>query len=224
MLFVAILIGVACIASLTSLRPLPGVPAMNEAPMSWPPAAPAGSGRIEAIEPGRLTPLPNASGPTSTPESARPANATRRVPGRSVPGLQPAPPRPEELSLPELAVFAVLEGELTAEPKDPDWSRPTEARLLERVAATETAAGLHDIHVECRTSLCRLQLSFADRTQGDGIRSISMVALMHGTRLRADIVEQLELEVVVFDSGFNAYGVPMSVLYLRRLNCEQCDR
>ena len=123
--------------------------------------------------------------------------------------------RLDELPFPKNRAFTVRHGMFLAEPRDPVWSPNTEGALFDRIAQSSPATGLTSIEVECRTTICRVQLSLVGGQQADFLGDFSLTATMHGYSLRERIKADLGLDVILFDSGI-VYGTPMSLLYLRR--------
>jgi hypothetical protein len=123
--------------------------------------------------------------------------------------------RPEELPQPKNRAFEVIRQTFLSQERDSRWSTAMESRIFQQIANSSTTSGFIDIQAECRTTLCRVQLSFAGETQEDLLPYFSVTATMHGYRLRSSIGNDLGLDALAFDSGFVS-TIPMSLLYLQR--------
>lgn len=129
----------------------------------------------------------------------------------------------DQLPLPGNLAFDVIGRRFLSETRDPAWSPNMELRILERIAESQTDSGFVSIDTECRSTLCRVSLSFAGQKHPDLLGMFSVSATMHGYRLRQSIEQDLDLETLMFDSGI-VYGTPMSLLYLRRTTESAAER
>lgn len=123
--------------------------------------------------------------------------------------------RLDELPFPKNRAFTVRHMMFLSEERDPVWSPNTEAALLDRIARSSPDTGLTSVEVECRTTICRVQLSLIGKNYSGLFEDFSITATMHGYWFRKSIEDDLDLDVVLFDSGV-VYGTPMSLIYLRR--------
>ena len=121
-----------------------------------------------------------------------------------------------ELELPPIPELLETERAFAAESVDPTWSTQTEARILGRIAEI-TGLALVSLNVECRTTLCRLQLvepgtvpnrpsvTFPGPDRAAASRP-SVTDLVRATGLKARWV------IAVRDRN----GTPVSLAYLER--------
>jgi len=115
----------------------------------------------------------DASGLTASAEDAR---ASANVPVAETLSNQPqdpvrekVPPQPPELTLQGIQLLPPLvesESAFAAEPIDPLWASQTEAHILREIAAL-TARPMFTLQVECRSTICRLQVVEPDKAPPD---------------------------------------------------------
>jgi hypothetical protein len=75
--------------------------------------------------------------------------------------------------------------------------------------------GLVSTEVECKTTLCRVHLTFPFEIVGKRRPAVSLTAVMYGNALNREIPEN-ELKTALSSSGFNEHGNPIALLYLER--------
>lgn len=124
--------------------------------------------------------------------------------------------RLEDLRMPNSPAIDRLMQRFVSEGVDPVWSTSTESEIHNQIALLARNIGLIDIQVECRTTLCRVQLVYAGATQSERTGDVSIRAAIFGSILNRKISGTLDLNGVLFNSGYNGYGTPMSLVYLER--------
>jgi hypothetical protein len=82
---------------------------------------------------------------------------------------------------------------------------------LEKIANLRLA--LVSTEVECKTTVCRVHLTFPVEFVGKRPPAVSLTAAMNGGALNKEIPEN-ELKTGLFGSGFNGHGNPIALLYL----------
>lgn len=115
----------------------------------------------------------DASGLAASAEDAR---ASANAPVAETPANQPqdpereqVPPQPPELTLQGIQLPPPLlesESAFAAEPFDPLWASQTEAHILREIAAL-TARPMFTLQVQCRSTICRLQVVEPDNAPPD---------------------------------------------------------
>lgn len=154
--------------------------------------------------------------PTSPDEPVAQIDAIRT----QDPVRQSAPPQPSELALQGIQLPPpLLEAESTfaAEPIDPLWASQTEAHILREIAALSPRP-MFTLQVECRSTICRLQVVEPDsapldrRMRGDGMPE-SVAALVGSTQ---ELVVRSGLESRGAMSVHNRSGSRVLVAYFAR--------
>jgi hypothetical protein len=95
------------------------------------------------------------------------------------------------------------------------WSTTARSRLLEMIADSVTI-GASFIEVECRTTLCRVQLFLPGEAQSRRPEDLAAPAREFGQALATMITSDAEFIVLSFYSGHNEHGTPAVLLYVAR--------
>lgn len=131
-----------------------------------------------------------------------------------------APPQPPELTLQGIQLPPPLlesESAFAVEPIDPLWASQTEAHILREIAAL-TARPMFTLQVECRSTICRLQVVEPDkappdaRATGNGVPE-SVAAFASSMR---ELVTRSGLESRGAMSVPNRFGSRVLVAYFAR--------
>jgi hypothetical protein len=158
------------------------------------------------VERRAVDPAPQeASASTSAGESeAVPGSSTDQA--RRLAQTVPAPISEalEELKLPPVPELLATERALAAEGVDSSWSTATEASILGKIAQV-TGLALVSLRVECRTTLCRLQLASPELASADRPNSSF-----------PDLVNSFGLKPLWVMSVVDRNGTPISLAYLER--------
>lgn len=136
-----------------------------------------------------------------------------------LPNQLPATPMSEaleDLQMPPIPELLETEQEFAAQSRDPVWSTATEAHVLGQIAGIQGLA-LASLNVECRTTLCRLQLVLPGTVPG------LPSAIFPGPKLAApgssgivEIVNSTGLKARWSVAVRDRYGAPVSLAYLAR--------
>jgi hypothetical protein len=110
---------------------------------------------------------------------------------------------PPERRMPILPEVLDADRAFAAESVDPVWSTATEAGVLGRIAQIPGASYV-SLNVECRTTLCLLQL-IASSTPAPGSGIAEVAKLVESEGLKA-----------LFSFGIRVRGAPLGIAYLQR--------
>jgi hypothetical protein len=133
----------------------------------------------------------------------------------------PLPPWPFAAARPALRALAfngsppqdlkqefTVEQDFANESKDLSWSARTEGRIFAEVSQV-AGLRLQSIDVDCRTTLCRVQLTFPIGTQ------IDETPLAAGSPPQFSVAEPLGLETQFMIAAPDLSGTPVLLAYLR---------
>jgi len=151
------------------------------------------------------------------------------------PGQRPAPDEPrrgQRPSTPETpqAVedlqngaphFAGLieksEAELAAEDKDPAWAPAMEAQILAEISRKALGLEITDLQVECRTTLCRVEMLFPQRLLQKNFQDVANAPAWNGQQPVGSFIGALDLDFrQPVPSGLDRYGDPVVVAYVAK--------
>jgi hypothetical protein len=119
----------------------------------------------------------------------------------------------EELRLPPVPELLATEREFNSESVDPEWAGRTEAYILGEIAQL-TGLELVGLHVECRTTLCRLRL--AEPAQAPAASPAAASPRPGGAPPFDELVRKFGLEPLWVMKVADRSGTPTSLAYLRR--------
>ena len=111
-----------------------------------------------------------------------------------------------------------MESALARESRDPLWSAAMEARILDEISQKALGLEITRLDVECRTTLCRLQMVFPEELARRKFGNVPQGTVWTGEQPIMFFVEALDLEFRpghVF-GGLDGYGTPILVGYVSR--------
>jgi len=160
------------------------------------PSAPAGDAQAQEIEATRDAVL-------DTLEQQQAAQETLGQPP-TLPGSQDARALQDlELPIPPIPEFAETVRDFASQADDALWSGATESRIFGEISQA-TGLGVSDIQVDCRTTLCRVQLSNPESTLDARYRSFN------------ELVDTFGLETLWLWAAPDRDGNPINLVYLQR--------
>lgn len=143
-------------------------------------------------------------------------------PGQQVAAETPdnaEPPDLDEIQLPPHVILGLraVEREFEAQSKGPDWSPAMESRIFGENSLAASGVEVTDVRVDCRTTLCRVQLTLPRQAEG-ALRPPAAPGSTPSGRpspifLSAEAVD-LNFRIVV--GAFDGYGTPVTLGFLER--------
>jgi hypothetical protein len=107
-----------------------------------------------------------------------------------------------------------VEREIAAENTDPLWAAPMEARILGEISQKAFGLEIIDIQVECRTTLCRVQMAFPEELARRQFGMVPSGTAWTGKQPVMFFIEALDLEFRHVFAGLDGYGTPAVVGYI----------
>ena len=127
------------------------------------------------------------------------------------------PQNVEDLRAAFLARIEPNEQRLGAEGKDPPWSGRMEARIVDEVSRKALGLEITDLQVECRTTLCRVDMTFPLQFATKTFEPIAPDAAWNGKQPLMFFIKALDLDFhEQVAAGLNRYGTPVLVGYVFR--------
>jgi hypothetical protein len=118
----------------------------------------------------------------------------------------------------QMPVFAgaidSAEGMLAAEERDPLWSPTMETRILSEISQKALGLEITDLQVECRTTICRVQMIFPEQLAHKDFGVVPKGAVWTGQQPISFFVSALDLEFRHVIPGLDRYGTPVLVGYI----------
>jgi hypothetical protein len=105
--------------------------------------------------------------------------------------------------LPPIPEFAETVRNFASQTDDAPWSEATESRIFGEISQA-TGLGVSDIQVDCRTTLCRVQLSNPESTPNARYRSLN------------ELIDTFGLETLWLWAAPDSNGNPINLAYLQR--------
>lgn len=99
--------------------------------------------------------------------------------------------------------FADTVSAFVAQSRDPSWSDATEARIFREISQA-SGLGADEIQVDCRSTMCRVQLTHRRLSQGAPYEGFD------------DLVDTFGLKMLWLWSPTDDDGIPMDLAYLQR--------
>jgi hypothetical protein len=114
-------------------------------------------------------------------------------------------------------IIEANERDLAAEGKDPLWSTDMERQIVSEISQKALGLEITDLQVDCRTTRCRVNMTFALQLLQKTFAGTSSDTVWDGRQPVMFFVKALDLDfrqqVAV---GLNAYGTPVLVGYVFR--------
>jgi len=153
------MLAAAFVLALVLLRPQPSATVVGGAENAQPPPLAAAERESAAIEAGPIA-APVANAPSAATEAFEPAPAAAPLPTGFVPSVVADIIAASGTDYPEphAAGIAEHEREFAEETVDRDWAPRAEAEILSGFAQ-QTGLKLTSLQVECRATLCRVQMT-----------------------------------------------------------------
>ena len=128
------------------------------------------------------------------------------------------PQNAEDLRAASPALAPIIEANertLAAEDRDPYWSPDMETRIVNEIAQKALGLEITDLQVNCRTTLCRVDMTFALRLLTKDFGSVPPDAVWDGRQPVSFFAKALDLDFrQQVAMGLNAYGTPVFVGYV----------
>jgi hypothetical protein len=105
--------------------------------------------------------------------------------------------------LPPIPEFAEAARDFASQTNDPPWSEATESHIFDAISQA-TGLGASDIQVDCRTTMCRVQLSNPASSLNSRYGSVN------------EFVDTFGLETAWLWAGLDSNSNPINLVYLRR--------
>ena len=165
--------------------------------------------RLEPRDDGRVENPPEPVVPAelaATPASAAPLKAV----SQNVEDLRDTSP-----------VFAPIidanEQTLAAEERDLVWSTGMETRIVDEISQKALGVEITDLQVDCRTTLCRVDMTFALQLLQKKFGPLSPDTVWDGKQPINYFIKALDLDFrQPVPGGLNRYGTPVVVGYVER--------
>jgi hypothetical protein len=149
---------------------------------------------------------------SSTPQTETGAEASQTA--------APMPPEIEYLRVryPFFAgMIETAERDLGGQGKDPLWSGAMEARIVGEISQKALGLEITDLQVDCRTSLCRVQMTFPLQLLERKFDDVPPDAAWNGQQPVSFFLKALDLPLREgVAAGLNEYGTPVVVAYVDR--------
>jgi len=181
-------------------------------PRSAPDASPAVLESSEAVgRPTERAPLFAGRAEQAAAGPGQPAPHDRAIPPAELPRaferLEPGNPR--------FAEIEAVEHSFSAEPRDA-LSSATEASILDEIAQKARGLELVGLQVECRTTLCRLQMAFPESLAHKEFGVVPRDAPWTGKEPIGFFFAALDLEFRLDVGGLDESGAPFSLSYISK--------
>jgi hypothetical protein len=114
-------------------------------------------------------------------------------------------------------IIEANEQTLAAEAKDPLWSTNMETRIVNEIAQKALGLELADLQVDCRTTLCRVEMTFPLQLLQKKFEPDAENAVWNGRQPVNSFLKALDLNFRDHVAGgLNQYGTPVVVGYVNR--------
>lgn len=114
-------------------------------------------------------------------------------------------------------IIEANEQTLAAEAKDPLWSTNMETRIVNEISQKALGLELADLQVDCRTTLCRVEMTFPLQLLQKKFEPDAENAVWNGRQPVNSFLKALDLDFRrPMPAGLNSYGTPVVVGYINR--------
>lgn len=114
-------------------------------------------------------------------------------------------------------IIEANERALDAEDKDPAWSAEMETRIVNEISQKALGLELADLQVDCRTTLCRVEMTFPIQLLQKKFEPDAEKAVWNGRQPINSFLKALDLDFrQPTPAGLNSYGTPVVVGYVNK--------